>query len=145
MQIFLALYDPGSPPRDGLYWTWRSPTLSNAVLDRFFYDIANKHRPSRPNLLAANHLWGGAARISDKYVAVYRFADGGLDCHDRTGRYVLMAAFASANETIGMDLTPLLLLPDFERIVRTARSERPVSPPANLDIELDARQLSMSP
>jgi hypothetical protein len=105
-----------------------------------FYEIANKHRLDNPNSVAAHYLWGGVARVDDEYIAAYRFADGGRDWHGRTGRFVLMAAFVNAGEAAGKDLTPLLLLPEFERIVRVAPAERPVSPPVNLKLEIEPQQ-----
>lgn len=122
MKFLLALYDPGAPPRAGSHWSWHAPELSAALLDRFFYDIANKHRPEHPNSLAPDHVWGGVARVNAEFMAAYRFVNGGRDGQGRPGRYVLIAAFAAATDAVGKDLTPLLQSHAFERVVSEAMS-----------------------
>ncbi|MDR1384517.1 MAG: hypothetical protein LBJ67_11845 [Planctomycetaceae bacterium] len=129
MQLYYALYDPATS-KDGAYWTWFAGGLQKDELNGFYNDIAVKHLPTEPNKLESNGFWGGVACYRD-WTVLYRYYNGGFDNKGRPGRYVILTAWIPAEETIGINISPIFDNDTFKRIAETSQ-ERPASEPSSL-------------
>jgi hypothetical protein len=105
MQLYYALYDPATL-KDDTYWTWLAGGLQKEELNGFYNEIAVKHLPPEPNKLEPSDLWGGVVRYRD-WTVLYRYYNGGYDNKGRPERYVILTTWISADETVGIDLSPI--------------------------------------
>lgn len=135
MKLRLALYDPSYYDAEGSNWTWKNPEIPGPILDRFFYDVAGKRRPSNPKTLTPSKLNGGLSRMGAGWSVVYRFCDGGRDRHGRPGRFVIVCAWFITGEVAALGVSDLLCSPVFADVVAAAPTSCPIPSPSNLTIE----------
>ena len=137
MRFLLAAYDPAHETPDGSYWVWAHPDLPADVRNSFYYEIAARNLPEKPNELLADDCHGGWAAINDTWACWYRFLDGGRDLRGRPGRFVLICAFCGRRDNANTNGFGVLESPPFQNMVKVAAFARPLPPPDSLDLSLD--------
>lgn len=105
--------------------------------DSAVLDFAGKQRPEFA--IRFRHDDRGAASLDGQWGCWYRFADGGRDTHDRSGRFVLFCAFLRRAEAARHDVFARLLEePVYCALCDSAIANCPVPAPATLALDFDA-------
>jgi hypothetical protein len=110
VKLLLAAYTTPATGPQGFRWIWRSPSLSDSILNSVYSSIK---KPSDIARWVSGEIHGGLISADAEWCAIYRFLNAGRDSLGRQGRLFLTAGFLRFNELPQLDLRAALESPVF--------------------------------
>lgn len=101
--LYLAVYDPSCalPGKVHRYWPWADSQIPNTILDSAWNAIrkaaseASNDSGDPFSTRDREASYFGIVTLADNWCCYFRVAEGGKDAYHRTGRFVILCAFAS--------------------------------------------------